>query len=168
MRSGGSASPGVRKRALAAARAHLGTPYRHQGSRRGVGCDCLGLVRGVWRELYGEEPEDPGPYTADWSLRAGPDRLLSAALRHLASVPLASAEPGDVVLFAWRAGAPATHCGILDEPLAKACGSPAFPGRSSHSGGQRVIHAYEGAAVVSSPLPPAWERRIVGAFRFPE
>ncbi len=27
----------------------LGTPYRHQGRRKGVGCDCLGLVLGVWR-----------------------------------------------------------------------------------------------------------------------
>ena len=27
----------------------IGTPYRHQASLKGVGCDCLGLVRGVWR-----------------------------------------------------------------------------------------------------------------------
>lgn len=40
----------------------IGTPYRHQASRKGVGCDCLGLVRGVWRALYGREPEAPGPY----------------------------------------------------------------------------------------------------------
>jgi NlpC/P60 family putative phage cell wall peptidase len=39
----------------------IGTPYRHQASRKGVGCDCLGLVRGVWRALYGREPEAPGP-----------------------------------------------------------------------------------------------------------
>ncbi|MEM1422329.1 MAG: peptidase P60, partial [Pseudomonadota bacterium] len=29
----------------------IGTPYRHQASLRGVGCDCLGLLRGVWRAL---------------------------------------------------------------------------------------------------------------------
>jgi len=34
----------------------LGTPYRHQASLKGVGCDCLGLVRGVWRAVYGPEP----------------------------------------------------------------------------------------------------------------
>ena len=44
-----------------AARAWLGTPYHHQASLRGVGCDCLGLVRGVWRELYGPEPEAAPP-----------------------------------------------------------------------------------------------------------
>ncbi len=136
-------------RALATARAFLGTPYRHQGSRQGIGCDCLGLLRGIWRALYGAEPEDPGPYGVDWSIRGGPDRLLDAARRHLIAVDVADARPGDVVLFRWRAGAPATHCGILDE-----CG--------------RLIHAYEGAAVVSSPMPQAWTRRIAGVFRFPE
>ena len=152
----------LRQLALLAARAHLGTPYRHQGSLCGVGCDCLGLIRGVWRTLYGVEPEDPGAYTSDWSTRGGPDRLLEAAFRHLTPIAVADAEPGDVVLFAWRAGSPATHCGILDE----ACREPS--GRAASTNQRRVIHAYEGAAVVSSPLPPAWERRIVGAFRFPE
>ena len=30
-----------------------------------------------------------------------------------------------------------------------------------------MIHAYEGASVVSSPMPHAWTRCIAGAFRFP-
>ena len=41
---------------VGAARAWLGTPYRHRASTPGAGCDCLGLVRGVWRTLYGAEP----------------------------------------------------------------------------------------------------------------
>ena len=57
----------VRAAVLAEARSWLGTPYRHQASRKGVGCDCLGLVRGVWRTLDGTEPEAPGPYAADWA-----------------------------------------------------------------------------------------------------
>ena len=32
------------------ARGWIGTPYLHQASCRGIGCDCLGLVRGVWRD----------------------------------------------------------------------------------------------------------------------
>jgi NlpC/P60 family putative phage cell wall peptidase len=36
---------------VAETRAWLGTPYRHQASLKGVGCDCLGLVRGVWRAI---------------------------------------------------------------------------------------------------------------------
>lgn len=46
-----------RTRIIAEARAWIGTPYRHQGSLKGVGCDCLGLVCGVWRALNGAEPE---------------------------------------------------------------------------------------------------------------
>ncbi|MCB8836091.1 NlpC/P60 family protein [Aurantimonas sp. VKM B-3413] len=131
------------------ARTWLGTPYRHQGCRKQVGSDCLGLLRGVFRELYGIEPEDPGSYGRSWALRGGPDRLMAAAGRHLLPLAMAEAGPGDVVLFRWRAQSPATHCAILDED-------------------GRLIHAYEGAAVVSSPMPNAWRRRIAGAFRFPE
>ena len=47
------------ERIVAEASTWLGTPYRHQGSRKGVGCDCLGLVRGVWREVYGTDAETP-------------------------------------------------------------------------------------------------------------
>ena len=53
-------------RAIAVAQAWIGTPYRHQAAVRGAGCDCLGLLRGVWRELYGREPEVPPPYSPDW------------------------------------------------------------------------------------------------------
>ena len=43
-------------RVIAAARSWLGTPYHDQAILRGVGCDCLGLARGVWREVVGPEP----------------------------------------------------------------------------------------------------------------
>lgn len=49
----------------------LGTPYRHQASVKGVGCDCLGLVRGVWRAVYGSEPEAAPGYTPDWAEARG-------------------------------------------------------------------------------------------------
>lgn len=48
-----------------AARRWIGTPYVHQAALRGAGADCLGLVRGVWREVLGEEPEPVPPYTPD-------------------------------------------------------------------------------------------------------
>jgi len=38
------------------ARRWIGTPYHHRASLRGVGTDCLGLIRGVWRALYDSEP----------------------------------------------------------------------------------------------------------------
>ena len=163
--SDGTGAPddaGTRGRVLAAARGFIGTPYRHQGSRKGVGCDCLGLVRGIWRELYGSEPEAPGPYTPDWAERADGEPLIEAATRHLLPIDVADALPGDLVLFRWRTGATAKHCGILDDSLSGDGGS------GGGEAGLRLIHAYEGAAVVSSPLTPGWARRIAAAFRFPE
>ncbi len=41
----------AREKIVAAARAWVGTPYHHQASVKGAGCDCLGLIRGIWREL---------------------------------------------------------------------------------------------------------------------
>ena len=138
---------GVRENASRAADARIGTPYRHQGSRRGIGCDCLGLVRGVWRELYGGEPETPAPYAPDWAERCGEERLLAAAGRYF--LPVDAMEAGDLMIFRWRAGYAAKHAGIF-------CGQGHF------------IHAYEQAAVIRSPLTPSWRRRIAGVFRFPE
>lgn len=134
---------------LRAAMGWLGTPYRHQGSRRGIGCDCLGLIRGVWRELYGLEPEEPLPYRPDWAERGGGERMAEAAQRHFGpALPLAALQPGDVLLFRWQQGLPVKHAGIF-------------------AGDDRFIHAYEQAAVVLSPLVPAWRRRIDAVHRFP-
>lgn len=133
---------------VAQARGWIGTPYRHQGSRRQVGADCLGLLRGIWRELYGREPEEAGPYTPDWAERGGGERLLEAARRHCASVAPEAMRPGDILVFRWRPALPAKHVGILSAP-------------------DRFIHAYEQAAVVESALVPSWRRRIAGVFAFP-
>jgi NlpC/P60 family putative phage cell wall peptidase len=134
---------------VAIARGWIGTPYRHQGSARGIGCDCLGLVRGIWREIYGAEPEDPGPYGMDWAERSGQERLLEAATRHCGpAIANAAMAPGDLLLFRWQAEAAAKHAGILSEQ-------------------RRFIHAYEQAGVVESPLAPGWQRRIAAVFRFP-
>ena len=49
---------------VAAAPRYLGTPH-HQAALAGAERDCLGLVRGVWRDLYGAEPVTPPPHTPD-------------------------------------------------------------------------------------------------------
>lgn len=97
-------------RVVAEASLWLGTPYVHQQSTLGAGCDCLGLIRGVWRGLYGAEPEAVPPYAPDWAA-AGRDTMREAAERWLS--PTAEG-PGAVALFALGSGPIANHCGILD------------------------------------------------------
>lgn len=139
---------------VAAARDWIGTPYRHQGSLKGVGCDCLGLVRGVWRELYGVEPEAPPPYRADWAETGAVETLLGAAQRHLTPIPLDALAPGDVLLFRMSPEACVKHCAIVSQ------GRPGDPQ-------PRIVHAYWGRAVVESWLGPWWRRRLTAAFSFP-
>jgi NlpC/P60 family putative phage cell wall peptidase len=130
------------------ARGWIGTPYRHQASLKGVGCDCLGLVRGVWRALVGPEPEQVGAYSADWAEALGVERLALAAGRHMRSIALADASMGDVLLFRWRDELPAKHAAILTD-------SGTF------------IHAYSGHAVCESPYGSWWRQHTAFAFSFP-
>src|SRR5690606_19860481 len=91
----------------------LGTPYRHGASRRGVSCDCLGLVRGIWRALYGVEPERSGPYAPDWAEVSVGDPLLEAAERHLWRREEMEPQLGDLLVFRWQPGTAAKHLGIM-------------------------------------------------------
>ncbi|CAM5502818.1 NlpC/P60 family putative phage cell wall peptidase [Aquamicrobium terrae] len=136
---------------VAEALSWIGTPYRHQAARKGVGCDCLGLVRGVWRALYGAELEKPGAYAPDWAEAGGRERLLEGARRHFTPRGRPHpVDPGDLLLFRWRPGLPAKHLGIVVTD-------------------GRFVHAYEGAgAVVASALVPQWRARIAGRFTFPD
>lgn len=151
-RAGGTADGLPGEIVVAHARVWIGTPYEHQASCRGSGTDCLGLLRGLWRELLGAEPETPPAYTPDWSEPAGREDLLAAAGRHLLPVLRADAAPGDVVLMRMADGAVAKHVGVLAR---------------SDQGHETLIHAYSGHGVVESPLTPAWARRVVAVFRFP-
>ena len=133
------------------ARAWIGTPYVHQASVRGAGADCLGLLRGVWREMFVGEPEPIPAYTADWSEPQRDEVLWRAARRHLVEKPVAEFGAGDVILFRMRARSVAKHLGIVGETGAAAT----------------FIHAFSGHGVVESPLSDPWRRRIVAAFQFP-
>ena len=131
-----------------AARLWLGTPYHHQASLQGIGCDCLGLVRGIWRDLLGEEPEAPPPYSPYWAESLRQETLATAAMRHLQPVAGGGERPGDVLLFRWREHLPAKHCAILSEP-------------------DRIIHAHDGAVVAEVAFTPWWRRHLSDAFSFP-
>ncbi|MEM5519410.1 NlpC/P60 family protein [Sulfitobacter sp. AS59] len=136
---------------VTAARGWIGTPYVHQSAVKNAGCDCLGLLRGVWREVLGPEPEAVPAYSMDWSEPQGDERLWRAALRHLEPKKLGDEAAGDVLLFRMRSGAVAKHLG-----LAARVGPDAS-----------FIHAYSGHGVTESSLSAPWQRRIVARFAFP-
>jgi NlpC/P60 family putative phage cell wall peptidase len=131
-----------------AARGWIGTPYLHQASVKGAGSDCLGLVRGVWRDVLGGEPEQAPPYAAGWAEESGVEKLAQAAARHLTLVPDRAFQAGDVLLFRWRSHLAAKHAGIAVS--------------TSH-----MVHAQEHCVVTEVALNDWWRRHLSHVFRFP-
>ena len=131
------------------ARTWIGTPYVHQASVKGAGCDCLGLLRGVWRELHGAEAETPPPYSPDWAEARGEETLRDALARHLSEIGIENIAPGDIALFRMAARGPAKHCGILGEK----------------DGALTLIHARQNKRVSEEAFTEAWRRRLAYAFR---
>lgn len=167
--TGATADP---QRVIAVARSWLGTPYHDQASLKGVGCDCLGLARGVWREVVGPEPFPIPPYSRDWgetgpreasetvpqgTNRAsgaigggeGPIGLAEGARRMMPEIAPSDASPGSLILFRMTPHAIAKHVGILTGP-------------------DQFTHAYERLGVIEEPLTPSWRRKLAFAFLFPQ
>jgi NlpC/P60 family putative phage cell wall peptidase len=141
---------------VAAARRWIGTPYKHQASVRGVGCDCIGLVRGVWRELYGAQPETgPEDYSRFWAEEKGHELLMHYADKYLVKrdhEPLRHGGEfahGDVILMRMMRNGPAKHAAI-----------------TTRDG--TMIHAYSTVPfVLESPSTPDWCFKIAAAYSFP-
>lgn len=138
----------MRADVVAVARRWLGTPYQHQASCEGFGADCLGLVRGIWREVCGVEPAGVPAYTPDWLEPAKDDTLLADMRQYFRAVE-GDRQLGDILIFRIRAGSVAKHLAVVSTQ-------------------DKIIHAYSGRGVVETPLSSAWERRIAGVFRFPD
>jgi NlpC/P60 family putative phage cell wall peptidase len=130
-------------------RSWIGTPYVHQASLKGVGCDCLGLLRGLWRELHGDEPEGIPPYSPDWAETTGNETLYLALKRHAREVTIRELAHGDVALFRMLPHGPAKHCGIV----------------AARAGQLTLIHAGQNKRVSEEPLSPFWRTRLAFAFR---
>jgi NlpC/P60 family putative phage cell wall peptidase len=109
-------------------------------------------LRGVWREIYGDEPEPVPAYTADWAEASQVEVLHDAAKRRLRPRPTDGGDIGDVLLFRMREGSIAKHLGLQS----RTGDHPSF------------IHAYTGYGVIESSLSLPWQRRIVARFAFPE
>lgn len=133
---------------IAATHGWVGTPYRHQASYLGVGCDCLGLIRGVWHEIYGEPAIKIPPYAQFEKDVTGAVRLLNAAQKHLCEAE-GPVRPGQILLFQLHRKIPPRHCGIIIN-------------------NSKFIHAQERLGVVEVNLDKRWMRRVHSIYSFPE
>jgi NlpC/P60 family putative phage cell wall peptidase len=134
---------------VAEARRWIGTPYRHGASVRGLGCDCLGLVTGVASAVLGAQALPTVPvYPPDWAEASRRELLMEACDAHLLR-PGGQARAGDLLLFRWRDGRPASHLAFV-------------------SGEGTIIHSHLRAVVAEVALLTAWRWRVAAVYRFRE
>jgi NlpC/P60 family putative phage cell wall peptidase len=136
-----------RNQIVAEARSWLGTPYHHQAALKGIGCDCIGLLRGIFA-AFGGTVDLPADYSPSWHVHRAEERLRDGLRRYGQEVPLLSARPGDILLFGIGKG-PAAHGAVLVEDSV-------------------IIHAYaEAGVVIASRLTGRWLAWRRAAFVFP-
>ena len=138
---------------VAEARTWLGTPRQHQAPMKGVGCDCVGFVRGVISAL---RSLPPAIKRTDYSRTPDGVTLLRVCRENLFQVKVSELRVGDIMVFSFKGGRP-QHLAIA--------------GNYVH-GGLSMIHALDSGSdrygsVVEHHLSPAWRRRIVAVFRVP-
>ncbi len=123
------------------ARSWVGTKFHHQGRKKNIGVDCIGLVVGVAKEL-GIDVYDRTSYPREPS----GGTLETALAEYLGECGLA---PGCVALF--RIEKEPQHVGIISEV----------------EGGLGIIHAYAQARkVVEHNFDESWRGRLVKCYRF--
>lgn len=127
---------------LAAARACIGTPFRHQGRLPGVALDCAGLVIAVAQAVGADYYDVPG-----YGLRPA-GGLLESSLDGqpcLEPVLTAQRQPGDILLM--RFATEPQHLSIFT--------------------GETLIHAYSNVGkVCEHRLSAVWAARILRSYRF--
>ena len=132
-----------------AARQWIGTPFHHQASVMGVGCDCLGFVRGVYRQCGGAQSIAIPNYGLFWSER-GQFNLRDSLSEHLHLIPRGDAMVGDILLLRMRFGGSPRHLAVLSDA------------------GHSIIHCDSRYGVTEVPFAPMWSRLCAATFRFKE
>ena len=125
----------------------LGTRWQHQASLKGIACDCVGLIRGVYRELSGIDTVIAADYPAAWHLFRQEEKLYTEAKKHMTEIDLKEVKPGDVLVFGFY-NHPASHVGIL-------------------TAADSFIHSYQDIGqVIETKLDASWKKRLRFAFSF--
>jgi NlpC/P60 family putative phage cell wall peptidase len=129
------------------ARDWIGTPYHHQMSLKGVGCDCIGLVRGVYSEIYGLTVEPP-TYPKDWGDSNGREDIIAVGDQYLKRIPTWKADKGNLIAVRWKKSRVAKHVMIMTSK-------------------DTAIHAYNNFPVAEINLNRWWKDKISITFQFP-
>ena len=132
----------LQQKIVDAARACLGTPFRHQGRIPSKALDCAGLAV-VSLRAAGVEVRDMSAYSST----PHDDKLMAivSLQRGLRFVGVDSMQPGDVLIL--KIGNEPSHIGI-------------------YTGNKQIIHAYEQAGkVVEHRMDGAWHTKIVACYR---
>lgn len=134
------------------ARTWLGTPYVHQASLKAKGCDCIGLVRGVAREVGFKDPFKTGEARkfAGYGRQPKAADLIEACLLYLQPIPKPTATLGDILLLRYEKDP--QHFALISrlDPM-------------------HIIHAFTPERrVVENPLSGKWPMRVMMAFRYKE
>ena len=124
------------------ARGLVGTPYKFQGRKAGVGCDCIGLVIVTAWEL--------GLFEFDFrNYSRNPGSLLEHEVKQHCQ-PLSEVTEGALALF--RIAGMTQHCGII----------------THYRNDWGLIHAYENVGQVREHrLINWWKDKIVGIYALP-
>lgn len=132
---------------LTAARAVVGTPFRHQGRIAGKGLDCAGLLVHVARTV-GVEPIQREGYArlpTYGQLEETLQENVDAGI--LVTVPIDDLLLGDMVLMWFEGEGASRHLGII--------------------GDGTLIHSWAVVRrVCEHTLDDVWRRRIIAGFRF--
>lgn len=131
-----------RRAFISAARARIGTPFRHRG-RTATGLDCIGLLV-VALHAAGRVPVDRRTY----GRQPDRDRLRETVREHFGP-PVSDMRPGDIVLMRWS-----------DRPQ-----HVAIVGDYAH-GGLSLIHSDNAfGAVTEHRYAAPWAARVLEIYR---
>lgn len=88
-----------RNRVVQIAQSWIGTPYHHEGRRKGAGVDCATLLAEVYREAGFIPHLDLPHYSPQWHIHRREEKLIAileaVAIESKRTIPL----PGDVVCW---------------------------------------------------------------------
>jgi len=134
------------------ARRWMGTPYHHQAALRGVGVDCVGLIRGVGFACGVLPPlhEEWKRFNAYGRLPS-PRRMAEGMRTFLVPIEDGWQLPGDIAWIQWREDMP-MHLAIL----------------ADGERGPTIIHSLSHAKrVVEHSLTLEWVDRVSSWWRYP-